>query len=206
MGIEGTTLVFNFHLVRRADANHWEVRMAAGEMARSPGQSGRGMLGRSRLLIVFILVALMSVVMAPTTSAARAWCRTDPVVVIDGTMADVFVSGPLLAPLIVTGPTKMIIIVPEGVKTQMILSDLGFLHGYDYEFRQSSELQKTRKGVQVRIQVYVPASDSSMPVRVEFSPRVLGLLGLVGLSKADSAEGTANQWITLDTFLAYGLL
>jgi hypothetical protein len=35
---------------------------------------------------------------------------------------------------------------------------------------------------------------------------VLGLLGLVGMSKADSAEGTANQRITLDTFLAYGLL
>ena len=61
-------------------------------------------------------------------------------------------------------------------------------------------LQKTDKGVEVRVQVYVPARDSTMPIKVEFSPRLLGLLW------TDSAEGTANEWITLDTFLAKGLL
>jgi hypothetical protein len=157
--------------------------------------------------MVLTLVTLAFVAMAPAASAARAWCRTDPIVVIDGTLADVFVSGPLLASLTVTGPTKMIITVPEGVKTQMILSDLGFLHGYDYEFRQSSDLQKTRRGVEVRVEVYVPARDDSMPVRVEFSPRALGLLGVLGLNPATvSAEGTANEWITLNAFLKYGLL
>ncbi len=164
------------------------------------GRSGRRLPVRARLLLVFTLVTLAFVVMAPGASAARAWCRTDPVVVIDGTLADVFVSGPLLAPLKVTGPTKMIVTVPEGVKTQLILTDLGFLRGYDVKFVQSSDLQKTDKGVEVRVEVYVPARDSSMPIKVEFSPRLLGLLN------TDSVEGTANQWVTLETFLAYGLL
>lgn len=173
--------------------------MDTGEMARSPGRRLRISL-RSRLLVVVTLAALAFVVMAPAASAARAWCRTDPVVVIDGTLADVFVSGPLMASLKVTGPTQLIITVPEGVSTQMILTDLGFLHGYDYQFRQSSELQKTRKGIEVKIQVYVPANDSSMPIKVEFAPRLLGLLW------TDSASGTANQWITLNTVLKQGLL
>ena len=154
----------------------------------------------SRLLVVTTLVALMSIVLAPGASAARAWCRTDPIVVLDGTLADVFVSGPVLAPLKVTGPTKLIVTVPEGVKAHLILTDLGFLRGYDFKFKHSSELQKTDEGIQVRVEVYVPARDSKMPINVEFSPRVLGLLN------PDSAEGTANQWITLDTYLAYGLL
>ena len=123
--------------------------MAAGEMARSPGRPGRRMAVRSRLLLVLTLAAMMFVVMAPAASAARAWCRTDPIVVIDGTLADVFVSGPLLAPLKVTGPTKLIITVPEGVQTHMILTDLGFLRGYDYQLKQSSELQKTGRDIQV---------------------------------------------------------
>jgi len=170
-------------------------------MTSNAGQrSGLRLPVKSRLLLVFTLVTLAFVVMAPGASAARAWCRTDPLVVIDGTIADVFVSGPLLAPLTVTGPTKMIVTVPEGVKTQLILTDLGFLRGYDVKFEQSSELQKTDKGVEVRVEVYVPARDSTMPIKVEFSPRLLGLLN------PDGVEGTANQWMTLETFLAYGLL
>ena len=94
----------------------------------------------------------------------------------------------------------MIVTVPEGVKTQLILTDLGFLRGYDVTFKQSSDLQKTDKGVEVRVEVYVPARDNDMPIKVEFSPRLLGLLN------PDGVEGTANQWVTLETFLAYGLL
>ena len=155
---------------------------------------------RIRLLLALTLMSVAFVAMVPSASAARAWCRTDPIVLINGTLADVFVSGPLLAPLTVTGSTKLVITVPEGVKGHVILTDLGFLRGYNVVISQSSELEQTSKGVEVRIAVYVPARDSRMPVKVEFAPRLLGLLW------TDSAEGTANQWITLDTFLATGLL
>ncbi len=150
--------------------------------------------------MVLTLVALAFIVLAPGASAARAWCRTDPVVVIDGTLADVFVSRPLSAPLEVTGPTKMIITVPEGVKTQIILHDLGFGRGYDFKFKQSSDLHITDAGIEVKIEVYVPARDKKMPIKVEFAPRLLGILW------PDSVEGTANQWITLNTVLEAGLL
>ena len=174
--------------------------MLTGDNEQAPGRRARRIPAQSRLLVVVTMVTLAFIVMAPGASAARAWCRTDPIVVIDGTLADVFVSGPLLAPLKVTGPTKLIITVPEGVTTRMILTDLGFLRGYDYKLKQSSDLQKTSEGIEVRVDVYVPARDSSMPIKVEFAPRLLGLLW------TDSAEGTANQWITLNTVLRPGLL
>ena len=132
-------------------------------MTSNAGQrSGLRLPVKSRLLLVFTLVTLAFVAMAPGASAARAWCRTDPLVVIDGTIADVFVSGPLLAPLKVTGPTKLVVTVPEGVTTQLILTDLGFLRGYDVKFQQSSELQKTDKGVEVRVQVYAQAARAAL--------------------------------------------
>lgn len=174
--------------------------MVTRETGKRPGRGAWQLRIGGRLTIAVTLVMLAVVTMAPSADAARAWCRTDPIVVLDGTLADVFVSGPLLAPLKVTGPTKLIITVPEGVRTQMILTDLGFLRGYDYTFKQSSELTKTDEGIEVRVEVYVPSRDSKMPIKVEFAPRLLGILW------PDSVEGTANQWITLNTFLKRGLL
>lgn len=174
--------------------------MQTGEMGRRSGWRGRRLPVRARLLLVFTLVALASIALAPAASAARVWCRTDPIVAIDGTLADVFVSGPLDAPLKVTGPTKMVVTVPEGVSTYLILMDFGFGRGYDVTFKQSRALKTTAKGIQVKVEVYVPSNDSRMPIKVEFAPRLLGILW------PDSVEGTANQWITLNTVLKPGLL
>src|SRR5688572_15001454 len=57
--------------------------------------------------------------------ARRAWCRTDPIVIIDGAIVDVFVSAPLgelvTAILTVTGPNKIVVTVPEGVNAWLLL-------------------------------------------------------------------------------------
>ena len=39
-------------------------------------------------------------------SASKAWCRTDPVVSIGGYVTDIFVAGPLTAPLLVIHGTR----------------------------------------------------------------------------------------------------
>ena len=127
------------------------------------------------------------------TVASKGWCRTDPVVLIDGAIADVFVSAPLTAPLKVTGPTEVVITVPEGVETAVVLTDLGFGRGETVTFKESARLRRTADGVQLKLAVRVPARDDEMPVRVEFAPRLLGILW------PDSAEGTANDWVVLRT-------
>jgi hypothetical protein len=128
-----------------------------------------------------------------TASAGRAWCRTDPLLLIDGQIADVFVLGPLTAPLQVTGPTRINIYVPQDAGLIVAVPDLGFLKGVDMQIIRTPALQKTASGrIPLRIEVYVPARDTNMPVAVEFAPRILGILD------PDRVDGTANEWIVMD--------
>jgi hypothetical protein len=130
------------------------------------------------------------------SAALRAWCRTDPVVIIGDDLADVFVSGPLSAPLKVTGPNTIVVTVPLGVRAEVILPDpIGFGRGNEFRFAESSKLRRTEAGIEVTIVVRVPARDDEMPVKAEFAPRVLGLL------RPDFARGAANEWVTLRTRL-----
>ena len=137
------------------------------------------------------LLALLIVILP--VRASIGWCKSDPVVQIDGQLADIFVSAPLDAPLKVTGPTEIVVTLPVGVDAAVVLTDLGFGHGEHVTFVTSRALRVTAKGIQVRIAVYVPATDSAMPVMVEFAPRVLGLLNPA------SAMGMANTWVILTT-------
>jgi hypothetical protein len=149
---------------------------------------------RTTLFRSSVLALLVFAFIGANADAHRTWCRTDPVVAIGGAVADVFVAGPLAAPLYVTGPTQVVVTVPVGVDAWLVLSDLGFGRGEVVGFAQSAALQVTDDGIEVQVQVYVPA-DRAMPVLVEFAPRLIGILW------PDSAEGTANSWITLGTVL-----
>ena len=140
-----------------------------------------------------LLAALLIPMLADDAAAGRAWCRTDPLVSIDGELADIFVVGPITALLDVTGPNEIVVTVPEGVRTRLILNDLGFGRGNKVTFKESDRLQVIRSGVEVQVDVRVPARDDDMPIRVEFGPRILGILWPA------EAKGTANEWMTLRT-------
>jgi hypothetical protein len=129
-------------------------------------------------------------------SAGRSWCREDPVVMIDGQLADVFVASDLKMLLSATGPIKMKISMPVGSKGWVVLTDLGFTKGYDISFVETSALQRSGGRTPVTVDVYAPARDSSLPVTVNFAPRSLGS-GLADILFGMSADGYANQWVTL---------
>ena len=62
------------------------------------------------------VAALLAVVLglgatAPGAEALRTWCRSDPVVTIEGTLVDVLVSAPFNAPLLVNGPNRVVVTV-----------------------------------------------------------------------------------------------
>jgi hypothetical protein len=142
---------------------------------------------------MLVLAALLLALQVQGATAGLGWCRSDPVVTIDGRLADIFVSAPLDAPLKVTGPTKIVVTVPVGVEARLVLADLGFGKGEEVSFAQSRALKKTATGIEVQVAVYVPATDGTMPVKVEFAP------GLLGLLRPASAQGTANAWVVLNT-------
>ncbi len=130
--------------------------------------------------------------LAPRPAAAlRSWCRTDPLLEIGGALADLAVLGPPSAAARVTGPTRVVVAVPKGVDARLVAKDPGFGKDWSFAFEDSGRLKATALGIDVRIDVYVPASDGAMRVRVEFAPVGAGLLAPA------SAEGTANRWIVL---------
>jgi hypothetical protein len=145
-----------------------------------------------RCLLGLALLAALGA--APEAAAIRQWCRTDPVVAVDGQPADVFVAAPPDAPTRVTGPTRIEVAVPPGVDAVLVASTLGFGQGEEVAFDELPALAVTEQGIEVRVRVYVPADDA-MPVLVEFAPRVVGVLAPA------SAEGTANAWVVLKAML-----
>ena len=148
-----------------------------------------------RPLPTVVSVVFLFALAVQGANAGTGWCRTDPVVSLDAKPADIFVSAPLDAPTLVTGPTKIVITVPPGIDAMLIASGLGFGQGEAVEFAESPSLKATADRTDVRITVYVPATDDTMPVLVEFAPEVLGILA------PSSAQGTANHWVSLRTWI-----
>ena len=138
------------------------------------------------------LLALLLALTAPSADAIVGWCKGDPVVDIGGQRAHVWVSGVEGIQESVTGPTRVKISVPKGVDHELIMTDEGFGRGYDVRFVEDDDQRVTPRGIQIRVEVYVPAEDD-IPVRVELTDRNDALL--------DQTTGATNQWLTAKTWL-----
>lgn len=150
---------------------------------------------RTQVRSALALAALALVLAVPGATAGHGWCRSDPLLSIDGDLADLFVLAPLEAPLLVTGATEIVVTVPKDVRIKLSVAGPGFGRGENVRFAESSALRRTAEGMEITVKAYVPARDDAMPVRLEFAPRVVGILWPA------SAEGTANAWVTLKTKL-----
>ncbi len=144
-----------------------------------------------RMLVPLWLGLMAAFMVASPVFAARGWCARDPMVMIDGDIANILAAAPLSATLKVTGPNQLIITVPEGVEAYTVFADPGFGRGWKITYRESSKLKRTANGIQLDIRLYVPATDSTMPVQLQFAPRIIGIL------QPTTVEGTANEWIVM---------
>jgi hypothetical protein len=151
-----------------------------------------GIVGVIRTL-VFVVLAVSLMVPSSTASRSVGWCRSDPVVKIGDDVADIFLSAPANAPLKVTGPNEIEIIIPDTLSGAVLVETPGFGQGEKVTIVKSPKLQVTDDGIEVKIRAFVPAKGEEMPVHVEFAPRVVGLLD------PDVEEGLANEWIVLKT-------
>lgn len=149
------------------------------------------------LSTVLALVAVFAVV--TSASAGRAWCRADPVLIVNGDVVDIQVASSLQMFGSATGPIEMVVYVERGTRANVILEDFGFGYGYDTRIE---EVRKLDRGVRARVEVRAPATDSALPVAVHgtrvgsnISWLFSGQLDLLWL---DSAEGSANEWIVLN--------
>ena len=78
----------------------------------------------------------------------------------------------------------------------MVLTDPGFGRGSDIAFVRTSALTRGDGRTPVIVEAYAPARDDSLPVAVTFAPRTLDS-SLADVLFGMTAEGAANQWITL---------
>lgn len=126
--------------------------------------------------------------------ATHGWCQTDPIVEIAGQTVDISLSSYEEMLELATGPAKIIVTVPAGVRTRLVSTDPGFGHGYRMQFKRSRRLANTKQMLEVRIQVNTPARkapEGHLPLRVSFTPLDAGRL------VAGAAEGWANKWVML---------
>ena len=95
-----------------------------------------GSVGRQRSFVRVVLVALLLGVfgLAFGTSDAgawRTWCRSDPVVSIDGQLVDISVGIPPDQLFSVTGATQIVVKVPPKVSAELVVNEPA--HGYHNE-------------------------------------------------------------------------
>jgi hypothetical protein len=126
--------------------------------------------------------------------ASRGWCRMDPVLLIDGWPAQVFVAVRLDDLPKVSGATEIAVTTPASIGALHLASTVDFGYGEVVTTAQSALLAVTAQGIEVRVGIHVPATDA-VPVRVSFVPRG------AGPPRSASAEGTANAWFELQGLL-----
>jgi hypothetical protein len=140
-------------------------------------------------LVVSLVVMVFALAGNSYASASVRWCRSDPIVVIDGYVVDIQVSVPIDQLLKVTGATEIVIITPVGVEVALATPGVGFGYGEHVTFMESASKRVTGEGMEIRVKVLVPTSDDSVPVLLQVSP------GIVGLLAPETNEGVANEWV-----------
>ena len=123
-----------------------------------------------RRCLTVILVAVVFVLAASPTDAARRWCHKDPVVLVAKTNVSIDVAVYEDQMQYVSGPIKVTVYVPPGFSASLVSSDDGFNgYGESVAFSTDRRLQASRTSIQFRILVNVPAS-IRMPAQVVVTP------------------------------------
>ena len=147
-------------------------------------------VARERTVAPLVAVVLCLLVVDSAT-AARVWCRRDPVFLVAGTQVNVEVAVPQENERNVNGPLKVILTVPYNVKASLLLVDAGFNgHREEVMIVQSRKLTVSKGVVPFAGTVRVPADRNDIPVMVYvMRPN----------AKTATASGNVNQDVTVST-------
>ena len=169
------------------------IDLPVASALRSARHRSRGGIAGTIRILVFMALAALLMTPGAVVRSSVGFCASDPVVIIGDTLTDITVLAPADAPLKVTGPNEIVVTIPYRLSGSVVTLGVGFGQGEKVTIVQSHRLKATPDGVEVMIQVFVPASDDTMPIQVRFAPRLSGLLAPI------TTEGVANTWVTLRT-------
>jgi hypothetical protein len=119
---------------------------------------------------VSMVVLLALVLTAPMVTAGRLWCSADPVVTVDHRIVDISLAIPLEYLLLVNGPTVIEITTPASVDRQLLVNDVGFLHGSVVTFKDGGQVQDGVIPIRINASVSIDHSRLSpgetIPLRI----------------------------------------
>jgi hypothetical protein len=94
--------------------------------------------------------------------AARAWCKTDPDVLLEGTLVRVEVAVPEEFLPLVNGPTWLRFNLPSAVDRELVWADAGLNGlGYDVTFSTAFQPNKRVTKFSVNLTIKVPIKDGT---------------------------------------------
>jgi hypothetical protein len=165
------------------------------ELVMEPMLSRRKAITRIAPAVAAALASAVAFGRTRETDASIVWCRTDPIVTVNGRSFHVYVLSTEEMYWQATGPTEIIVKYPQGTSAsgQLVPGDNGFGRGYNLNLQPTSGLQASGNSFQIRVAVRVGANDSSLPVRMEAVRSSDGRL-------LASKEAYANNWFESSAF------
>jgi hypothetical protein len=158
-------------------------------------------------------LALAVPLVGTNSASAIGWCRSDPVVQLTTpdelrkNTASVYVSALAEEYELNNSSADIVIEHPKDAKTKLLWVDPNgyFGQGASTNFKIDETLEFRTRYLDVRVKCYVPASRSTMKIRLEWAP---GPITFVHGEPQPapviaSVEGYANQWIALTSRLPY---
>jgi hypothetical protein len=177
-----------------------------GEFGRMQPDEGRGQLGGPKVsrrwaiggsarVAVAVLASGAALGRARDGGASIVWCRTDPIITVNGRTFHVYVLSTEAMYRQATGPTEIIVKYPQGTSAsgQLVPGDNGFGRGYNLNLQPTSGLQASGGSFQIKVAVRVGANDSSLPVRMEAVRSSDGRL-------LAAKQAYANNWFESSAF------
>jgi hypothetical protein len=147
-------------------------------------------------------------------AAGRTRCRRDSVIELrnaqgtKGNTAAIYLSAFAEEYELNSSSCDVVIEHPRDARTSKLWEDPNgyFGQGLSTNFSVNSKLRVTATGMDVRVRLYVPASRSSMQIKLEWAPGPIqwdANHDPLPAKVTASATGTANKWITLQSTLPF---
>ncbi len=115
-----------------------------------------------RLLVPILVLLLVTLIPVPHAGATAIWCKSDPVVRLNGTVVDITIGIPLEYIALVDGPVRYEIRTPRSTTRQLLVSGPGF-NGYGEEvFFTDGDGVVVNNQIPTRILVTVPIDESRL--------------------------------------------
>ena len=165
-----------------------------------------GAISRRRLLTTAAGLAIAaSPLVRPgrDASAARTWCRKDPLYLIDDRIVDVQLGADAQILETTTGPIALEIVVPVGTPVAEVLRDDGFGYGYHVTVVESPKLVATLGTLPYRVHANVPSSVGGLEVAVYVTTVGTATDGVTTLNVVDLLSVQDTSWGVVNQLVKY---